>query len=238
MSLKSAIFPELARIGKALASPKRLELLDFLCQREFGVEELAEVMEASIATTSHHLQILKNARLVEVRSEGTRRRYSLRPGVPQLWQTLVSAGNENLAEIQAAMAEFLDEPESFAPIKARQLQARIRRGEVLVIDVRPKEEFEAGRFPGAVSVPMEELDERIRQLPKGREVIAYCRGPYCLLSHTAVHFLRQHGIHARRWSSGVADWIVDGIKLERGDVKNEPAIREARRRSATEKNKP
>ncbi|MEX2382184.1 MAG: metalloregulator ArsR/SmtB family transcription factor [Opitutales bacterium] len=237
MSLKSVIFPELARIGKALASSKRLELIDFLCQREFGVEELAEVMEVSVATTSHHLQILKNARLVDVRSEGNRRCYSLRQGMPQLWQTLISVGNENLAEIQAAMAKFLDEPESFAPVKARELQARIKKGEVLVMDVRPKEEFEAGRFPGAISVPMEDLDERIRHLPKDREVIAYCRGPYCLLSHTAVNLLRQHGIRARRWPSGVADWLVEGIQLERGSAKSEQVKKKYRCRSAAGKPK-
>lgn len=216
--LKTIVFSELARMGKALASPTRLELLDWLCQRDFSVEELAEFAGSNIAAISHHLQVLKSARLVDSRVSGTRRFYTIRPGIPALWSMLMAAGNENLAGIQDAMSGFLDDPNSFTAVGSEELQRRMAAGEVVVIDVRPGDEFAAGHFPGAVSLPMVDLEARIRDLPAGCEIIAYCRGPYCLLSHTAVQLLQSRGLRAKRWTSGPADWLSEGVALETGAV--------------------
>ncbi len=214
--LKTIVFSELARIGKAMSSPTRLELLDWLCQRDFSVEELAEMAGSNIAAVSHHLQVLKNARLVDSRVSGTWRFYAIRPGIPALWRSLMVAGNENLDTIRNAMSEFLEDPESFTAVKSEELQRRMAAGEVTVIDVRPKDEYTAGHFPGAVSVPMEDLERKIRDLPAGCEIIAYCRGPYCLLSHEAVRLIQDSGLRAKRWTSGPADWLSEGIASEKG----------------------
>lgn len=216
MEPKSVVFSELARIGKALASPVRLELLDWLCQRDFSVEELAEAANSNTAAISHHLQILKNARLVDVRASGTWRFYTIRTGIPALWRAMMEAGDENLVEIRSAMADFMKDPESFTAMSSRELKRRVVAGEALIIDVRPSDEFEAGHFPGAVSIPMEELEAKIRNLPRECEIIAYCRGPYCLMSHTAVELLKKRGIKAKRWTAGTADWISEGVALEVG----------------------
>jgi rhodanese-related sulfurtransferase len=221
--LKTIVFSELARIGKALASPIRLELLDWLCQRDFSVEELTEFVGSNIAAISHHLQILKGARLVDSRVCGTRRIYTIRPGIPAMWSTLMVVGNDNLSQIQDAMSGFLDDPDSFTAVGSAELQRRMKAGEVVVVDVRPGEEFAAGHFPGAISVPMADLETRIRDLPTGCEIIAYCRGPYCLLSHTAVRLLRVSGFQAKRWPSGPAEWLSEGVALETAKA---PAIME------------
>lgn len=216
MSLKNIVFPKLARLGQALSSPMRLEIVDWLCQREFSVEDLAITIDASIAITSHHLQLLKAANLVVARTEGQRRIYSLRGGTIPLWQALVMAGNENLSEVRDALSGLMADAADFTEATPHQLKRWMKSGAVQLIDVRPEEEFASAHFPGAISIPMAELETKLRTLPKKREVIAYCRGPYCVMSHDAVLFLRKHGYRARRWPAGVADWVSAGIRLEHG----------------------
>lgn len=213
-SEKQVVFAELARIGMALGSPKRLELIHLLCQVERNVEELADAIGASVAATSHHLQILKRARLASTKKVGQRVYYRLNRKVPELWVALSAAGDENLAEIRSVMAAFLADSGSFTQVGARELMRQVRAGEVLLLDVRPAAEYEAGHFPGAVSVPADELKARLKSLPKDKEVIAYCRGPYCLLSHGVVERLREKGFRAKRWLQGVPDWITGGVRLE------------------------
>ncbi len=207
-------FQELARIGKALADPRRLAIIAALCQRPHAVEELATAIGASVATTSHHLQILKAARMADVRADGQRRVYGIREGIPELWSALSDAGDVNLSEIRVALAAFETEPERFDGVALHELRKRVAAGEVLVIDVRPGDEYRNAHFPGAVSVPMEQLEQRVRDLPRDREIIAYCRGPYCVLSHEAVLRLREKGFQARRWTAGVAEWKRAGVRLE------------------------
>lgn len=232
--LKNIVFPELARIGKALSSPARLEILDWLCQRDFSVEELAEVGGSNIAAVSHHLQILKKARLVDSRISGTWRFYSIRPGVPALWKSLAVVGNDNLEAIRDAMSAFFEDPETFTAVKSRELRRRMAAGEVTVIDVRPETEFAAGHFPGAISVPMEDLQRKICELPAGCEIIAYCRGPYCLMSHAAVRLIRDSGLRAKRWTSGPAEWLSEGVTSETGLATAAPTrIAKPRRKKAS-----
>lgn len=216
MSLKNAVFPELARLGKALSSPLRLEILDWLCQRDFSVEELASTIGGSVAVVSHHLQILKSAHLVNSQSIRQRRLYRIAPTALPLWQALMSAGNVGFAEVREAMANLMRDPNGFTMASPAQLRRLVKAGRVLLIDVRPVEEYESGHFPGAISVPMVELDSRLRSLPRNLEIIAYCRGPYCILSHDVVRRLQERGYRARRWPSGVADWTSAGIRSERG----------------------
>ncbi len=211
---KHLFFHELARIGKALADPRRLAIIEALCQRPYAVEELAAAIGASVAMTSHHLQILKAARMTDVRADGQRRVYGIRDGIPELWSALSDAGDANLSEIQLALAAFDIEPERFDGVALRELRKRVAAGKALVIDVRPELEYRAAHFPGAVSVPVEQLEQRLRELPRDIEIIAYCRGPYCVLSHEAVLRLREKGFRARRWTAGVAEWKRDGIRLE------------------------
>lgn len=211
---KNLFFQELARIGKALADPRRLAIIEALCQRPYAVEELAESIGATVAATSHHLQILKAARMADAQVNGQRRIYRLREEIPELWCALSAAGNANLSEIQLALTAFASGTESFESVGVRELRTRVKAGKALVIDVRPEPEYAAAHFPGAVSIPMEHLEARLRDLPRDREIVAYCRGPFCLLSHEAVERLRRHGFRARRWADGVADWKSAGIRLE------------------------
>ena len=236
--VKQIVFAELARIGMALASPKRLELIDLLCQVEYSVEDLSAAVGASVAATSHHLQVLKRARLVSTKQEGHRIFYRVNAKVPELWKSLSVAGNENLAEIGAVMSAFLRDETSFTGVSARVLLRKVRAGEVLLLDVRPVEEYESGHFPGAISMPVEELGTKLNTLPKGKEILAYCRGPYCLLSHSAVEQLRSKGFRAKRWLSGPPEWITDGIHIERslGPPGNRTApVRLRTNRSATKR---
>lgn len=211
---KNICFQELARIGKALADPRRLAIIEALCQRPYAVEELADAIGATVAATSHHLQILKAARMADAQVDGQRRIYRLRKEISGLWSALTMAGNANLSEIRVALAAFANGSESFESVGLRELRMRVKAGQALVIDVRPEPEYAAAHFPGAVSIPMEHLEARLRDLPHDREIVAYCRGPYCVLSHEAVECLRRHGFRARRWADGVADWKSAGIRLE------------------------
>jgi rhodanese-related sulfurtransferase/predicted transcriptional regulator len=202
---KDALFEAIAVMGKAFASPRRLELIDLLAQGSRSVDELANASGQSTANTSQHLQALHAAGLVTRRRDGLRVRYSLAADdVLALWLALREASATRLAEVQRAAREYLgDEVEA---IGRDELIARMARGDVVLVDVRPGEEFEAGHIDGAQSIPIEELKRRLDELPGDREVVAYCRGPFCAFAHEAVRTLRAEGRSARRLQEGWPEW--------------------------------
>src|ERR671919_1192844 len=205
VSPKDALFDAIALMGKAFASPRRLELIDLLAQGSRSVDELAGASGQSNANTSQHLQALHAAGLVVRRRDGLRVRYALAgDDVLTLWLSLRAVSATRLAEVQRAAHEYLgDEVET---IGREELVARMARGDVVLVDVRPAEEFEAGHIEGARSIPIEELKRRLDELPGDREVVAYCRGPFCAYAHEAVRTLRAEGRSARRLEEGWPEW--------------------------------
>jgi rhodanese-related sulfurtransferase len=217
-SLKKAVYEQLARIGKAVASPPRLELLDLLCQSPRTVEALAREAGLSVANTSQHLQILHAARLVEARKEGLFVTYRLADQeVCEFYQSLRTLAASRLAEIEAIIRQFNEGRESMEPVEKRALLERVRRAEVTVLDVRPLEEYRAGHIPGAVSIPLKELEAHLSMLPRGREIVAYCRGPYCVLAVEAVKLLRTKGFRAVRMEHGLPEWRAEGMPVAVGE---------------------
>jgi rhodanese-related sulfurtransferase len=211
---KKHLFEQFSRIGKALGNGARLELLDVLSQSERRVDELAELTGHSVANVSQHLQVLRRAQLVEIRRHGTQRFYQLRnENVFAIWQAIRTFGEHNLAEVDRLVATYFDAPDQLEPVSAKELQDRIKAGNVVVLDVRPEKEFRAAHIPGAVSIPIEELKRRLRELPRGREIIAYCRGPYCVYAKEAVSALSEKGYKARRLSIGLPDWRALGFPV-------------------------
>jgi rhodanese-related sulfurtransferase/predicted transcriptional regulator len=202
---KAALFESIAVMGKAFASPRRLELLDLLAQGPRTVDQLAKASKQSVANASQHLQALHAAGLVSREREGNKVRYALAgDDVLQLWLTLRDTSARRLAEVERSARDYLGE--EVEGIDRDELLKRMRRGDVVVIDVRPGEEFEAGHIDGARSVPIDELEQHLDGLPKGREVIAYCRGPYCVMAHDAVRRLQDAGRSARRLEAGWPEW--------------------------------
>jgi rhodanese-related sulfurtransferase/predicted transcriptional regulator len=202
---KTALFEAIAVMGKAFASPRRLELLDLLAQRPRSVEELAQASGQSVANASQHLQALHAAGLVSRERDGTRVRYELAgDDVLRLWLALRDTSAEQLAEVKRAARDYLgDEVEA---INGDELVARLRRRDVVLVDVRPRDEFDAGHIDGAQSIPLEELEEHLGELPADREVIAYCRGPFCVMAEEAVRRLTAAGRKARRLDDGWPEW--------------------------------
>lgn len=214
---KNTVYNELARVGKALSSPARLELLDLLAQAPRTVEALAGMIGQSVANTSQHLLVLKGARLVEVEREGTFKRYRLAsPEVTTLTVAFREAGAARLLEIESATRAFFADGEAVDHVDLATLRARLQAGDVTLLDVRPADEFAAGHLPGAVSVPAGELVARIAEIPAGRDVVAYCRGPWCVMAVDAVRTMRAAGLHAWRLEEGVADWVAEGGAVEGG----------------------
>jgi rhodanese-related sulfurtransferase/predicted transcriptional regulator len=202
---KTALFEAIAVMGKAFASPTRLELLDLLSQAPRTVDELARASEQSTANTSQHLQALHAAGLVTRTREGTSMRYRLAGDeVLELWLALRGTSASRLAEVGRAAADYLGE--DVEAIDRDELRKRLRRGDVVLVDVRPGEEYEAGHIEGARSIPIDELDERLAELPADREVVAYCRGPFCAYAHDAVRRLQAAGRPARRLEDGWPEW--------------------------------
>lgn len=211
---KNAIFEEFARLGKALSSPRRLELLDLLQQGERTVEVLAGLSGLSLANTSRHLQVLRSARLVETERSGTYVTYRLADKrVGQLLLSLRELAESRLAEVAEITRRYLQGREGMEPVDCETLLRRTREGEVTVLDVRPQEEYHCGHLPGAVSIPLAELEERLHELPADQEIVAYCRGPYCVLSVQAVELLRSRGFRALRLEEGVPDWKSRGLPV-------------------------
>jgi rhodanese-related sulfurtransferase len=210
---KDALFEQFARVGKALSSPKRLELLDLLAQCERPVESLAAAANLGVSTCSAHLQTLKNARLVSTRKDGTKVYYRLAgPDVAALYGHLQQVAAAHLGDVAAASAAYLG-PDDTEQVDRSELLRRARAGTVTVLDVRPAEEYTAGHLPGAVSVPLAELAARLDDLPPGQDIVAYCRGAYCVLSHDAVRLLTAHGRTARRLVDGMLEWRLAGLPI-------------------------
>ena len=212
---KTALFDAFARAAKALASGRRIELLDVLANGERTVEALAAEVGLTAANTSQHLQILRQAGLVATRREGTSIHYRLAaPEVFELWRTLRTLAASRLAEVERLAAAYLGGRDDLEPVTREELARRLEDGDDLVVlDVRPAAEHAAGHLPGAVSIPVGELRRRLAELPADREVVAYCRGPYCAFAHEAVALLRQEGFAARRLEDGLPEWQAAGLAV-------------------------
>ncbi|MHB9129690.1 MAG: ArsR/SmtB family transcription factor [Armatimonadota bacterium] len=215
---KDAIYEQFARVGKALAHPSRLELLDVLLQADRTVEALAQEMGISIASTSQHLQALKAARLVEAAKHGLYVTYRIAdPLVRDLLTTLRVLAEHRLAEIEQTTRRFLEGREGMEPVEKAVLLERVKHGDVTVLDVRPVEEYQAGHLPGALSIPLAELEQHLATLPRDQEIVAYCRGPYCVLAIQAVELLRARGFHAVRLEESVHDFHARGLPIAVGE---------------------
>jgi rhodanese-related sulfurtransferase/DNA-binding transcriptional ArsR family regulator len=218
---KDAIYEQLARIGKAVSAPKRIELLEILGQGPRTVEALAKLADLSVANASQHLKSLRGARLVEAEKKGLFVEYRLADdSVGRYLLSTQTLADARLAEIRQLTRDFLEERGALEPVNREELVRRVREGEVIVLDVRPSEEYAAGHIPGAVSVPISELKARLKELPKGKEIVAYCRGPYCIMSIDAVELLRKRGYKASRMEQGVLDWRARGWRIEAGTGKS------------------
>jgi rhodanese-related sulfurtransferase len=227
---KQRIYEQFARIGKALAAPSRLELLDLLTQGERSVEALAVEAHLSVANASQHLQVLLAARLVASRRDGQRIFYRVGDAtVEHLWQSLRQTGEKQLAELEHVAREYLlvpfgraenarrggvDAEQAFEPIERQELVRRLNAGTVTLIDVRPAEEYAAAHLPGAISVPIPSIKEWARKAPRRKQVVAYCRGPYCVYALQAVAELRKYGVKALRLEDGVVEWRQAGLDIE------------------------
>lgn len=212
---KDAIYEQFARLGKAVSAPKRLELLDLLCQGRKTVEVLADQAALSVANTSQHLQVLRAARLVEAEKQGLHVEYRLAgEEVCEFFLALRNLAEGRLAEIELVTREYLGQRDGMETVPGGELLRRVKSGEVTVLDVRPPDEYRAGHIPGALSIPLGELKARFKELPKNRAVVAYCRGPYCVFAVEAVELLRKKGFKAHRLREGVLDWRSRGWRVD------------------------
>ena len=221
-SFKDAIYEQFARLGKAVSAPKRLELLDLLCQGPKTVELLADQAALSVANASQHLQVLRAARLVEAEKQGLHVEYRLAgEDVCEFFLALRTLAEGRLAEIEVVTREYLARRDAMETVAGAELLRRVKSGAVTVLDVRPSEEYRAGHIPGAVSIPLGELKARFKELPKNREVVAYCRGPYCVFALEAVALLRKKGFNADRLREGVPDWRNRGWRVDTETARKE-----------------
>lgn len=213
--IKNHLYEQVARIGKAMASPKRLELIELLCQGEKSVELLAAQAEISMKLVSAHLKELRQARLVDTRKNGKYVLYRLAGnGVADLWVSLRTEAEQRLVELQVALANIVEHGDELQGVDGAAILKRAKAGEVLVLDVRPADEFAAAHLPHARSLPVDELRKRLAELPKGTPVVAYCRGPFCLMARDAVELLRKKGYQASHLTDGVAEWRARGLPVE------------------------
>lgn len=214
-TLPATLYDMFATIGKALSSPPRLRILNILAQSEVSVDELAARLDQSVANTSTHLKVLRQAHLVERRQEGKRAFYSIaNDNALRLWLALRDMGLEELPEVRELMRRYAEEPGLLSLLEGDDLLASIRSGEVVLLDLRSPREFEAGHLPGARSIPAGELAERIAELPTDRTLVAYCRGPFCVAAIQSVQAMRDHGLTAHRLREGVIEWRAAGRELE------------------------
>src|ERR671911_798188 len=208
---KDRLFGHFARVGKALSSPRRLEIVDLLAQGGRTVEEIARETSMSVASASQHLQALKAARMVEARREGLYMHYRLADeDVFRTWQAVRALAESRLAEVDRVVETYLEDREALEAVDATELMERLSDEGVVVLDVRPEEEYRAGHIPGAISVPVDALETALQTLPRDREIVAYCRGPYCVFSDEAVALLGSRGFRARRLRQGLPDWRGGG----------------------------
>lgn len=214
--IKDVLYEQVARIGKASSSPKRLELLELLCQGEMNVEQLAGEAQISIKLASAHLSVLKAASLVTHRRDGKNIYYNLSsPEVARFWVDIRSLAEERLLDLQRALGNLVGGSGQLASMDRTELLRGAGKGEVVVIDVRPQNEFLAGHLPFARSIPVAELKKRIAEIPRDKKIIAYCRGPFCLFASEAVNILNDAGLNAVRLDDGVAEWQARGLAIER-----------------------
>lgn len=213
---KRTIYASLAEVAQALGHAHRLELMEHLAQGPRSVEELAERAGLTFANTSRHLQILRRARLVETERRGKHVLYSLagETEVVALLKALGCVGERNIAEIRQMMGDYFDTRDALAPVSRKELLASLKAGAVTLLDVRPGDEFALGHLPGALNIPLDELKRRLAKLPKNQEIVAYCRGPYCILSFEAVAMLRAKGFKVRRLEDGFPEWKAAGLAVE------------------------
>ncbi|MBF0245537.1 MAG: metalloregulator ArsR/SmtB family transcription factor [Planctomycetes bacterium] len=213
-NFKHALFAQFARLGKALGNGYRLEMLEFLAQCEYNVESLARLSDLSVANASQHLQQLRQAGLVTTRKEGLHVYYRLTDGeIIELMAVLRRVAERNLAEVDKLVNSYLKTKDELEPIPAEELLQRVRDGLVTVLDVRPPEEFAAGHVPGAVNIPLAELERLWPSFDADKEIVAYCRGPFCVLAYSAVEKLRSKGLRARRLADGYPEWKEAGLPI-------------------------
>jgi rhodanese-related sulfurtransferase len=211
---KEQLYQLFSQVAVAMANPHRLELLDLLVQAPRTVEELAQEAHMSVANTSQHLQRLKQARLVLDEREGLYVRYRLaNPAVGRLWLELRAVAEQQLAEVERALDAYRRRRHEFEQISADELRVRLRAGEVVLLDVRPSVEYQAGHLPGALSIPLDELERRLSELPPDKMIVAYCRGPYCVYADDALALLAERGWQVARLEEGVAEWQEAGYTL-------------------------
>jgi rhodanese-related sulfurtransferase/DNA-binding transcriptional ArsR family regulator len=215
---KDRLYEQFARTAKAASSPKRIELLELLAQGEHTVEALAQATGMGVTNTSSHLQVLRGARLVETRKDGTRVFYRLAGDeVAVFIVALRDLARSRLAEVGAVVRDYFVARDALEPLSRSELVQRAGRGDVVILDVRPAAEFAAGHIPGALSVPLGELDATLARLPKRSQIVAYCRGPYCVLAPQAVERLRAKGYKARRLADGMPEWRMAGLPVAVGE---------------------
>jgi len=216
LGFKKQLYAQFARLGKALSSGHRLELLEYLAQSERTVDVLAKLTGLSIANTSQHLQLLRQTGLVSTRREGLYVHYRLAdPQIIVLMNLMQQLGEKQLAEVERLVASYLTKKDQLEPIPRTELLQRVRDGMVTILDVRPNEEYAAGHVPGALNVPLKELEQQLDILPRDQEVVAYCRGAYCILAFEAVARLREKGFQARRMEDGFPEWQHAGLPVEK-----------------------
>lgn len=212
---KNKIFNELASITKALANPHRLEIIELLAQGPCSVEYIVKNTSLSIANASQHLQTLKSARLVRAKKRGKYSYYSLaNPKVFEVWDAIRELGFSQNAEIEKLMKEFQKSRHNLESVTSSQLLKRIQQGKALLLDVRPRKEYESGHIASAMSIPQDELIQKLKELPKDKEIVAYCRGPLCAMAYDAVEMLNNHGFKAIRLETGFPEWKVNGLPVE------------------------
>ena len=213
---KEQLYKTFASLASALANPHRLELIDLLLQAPRTVEALAREAHMTIANTSQHLQRLKQAHLVTDEREGLFIRYRLAsPAVARLWLELRNVAGQQLAEVDRALEDYRPKRHDFQKIYIENLQENLAKGETILLDVRPEVEFQAGHLPGAVSIPLDELEQRLAEIPTGKLIVTYCRGPYCVFADEALELLAGRGWEVARLEEGVAEWQLAGFSLER-----------------------
>ena len=218
MASDADLYEQFARIGKSLASARRVELLDLLCQGERSVDVLARTSGMTVTNTSQHLQALRASRLVDARKEGTKVIYRVADDeVCRFFFALRGLAGSRLAEVEQFVRRYVEGVGEYEPVGCAELLERAKRHDVVVVDVRPPEEYASGHIAGAISIPLEELEQRLASLPGDAEVVAYCRGPYCLLAPRAVELLREHGFHARRLEDGFPEWRLAGLPIAAGE---------------------
>jgi rhodanese-related sulfurtransferase/DNA-binding transcriptional ArsR family regulator len=214
-AFKTGLYEQFARIGKALASPHRIEMMELLAQRERTVESLGDELGLTLGNASSHLQVLREARLVEARKEGLYVHYRVADDVVlRLLESLRRTAESRLADVERLVQSFFGDRKDMDAIGFDELKSRMKAGAVVLVDVRPAKEYEAGHIPGAISIPHDELEDRLRELPKDQEVVAYCRGPYCVFADQAVALLKGKRRKARRLEGGLPEWKTAGLRVE------------------------